>query len=124
MDSLKALVLTFVSSLYTRFEIVATEIEEERERLEEMLLIGIAAVFALSVGVLLVSLFIVAVFWDTSYRLLVLGLVTLAYLGTGVGLGLLLRHKVRNKPRLFATTLAELAKDRDTLRAGSAPREN
>lgn len=115
-ESFKALLLTFVSSLYTRFEIATTEIEEERERLEELLLLGVACVFCLCVGVLLVSLLIVALAWDTPYRMAVFGGVTAAYLASGVCLIFVLRNKIRNKPRLFATTLSELAKDRDSLR--------
>lgn len=115
-ESFKALLLTFISSLYTRFEIATTEIEEERERLEELLLLGVACVFCLCMGVLLVSLLIVALFWDTPFRMAVFGGVTALYLVCGTMLGLALRSKIRNKPRLFATTLSELAKDRDSLR--------
>jgi len=115
-ESFKALLLTFVSSLYTRFEIATTEIEEERERLEELFLLGVACIFCLCTGVLLVSLLIIALAWDTNYRMLVFGGVTAIYLIGGLTLIFVLRNKIRNKPRLFATTLSELAKDRDSLR--------
>ncbi len=114
-ESFKALLLTFVSSLHTRFEIVTTEIEEERERLEELVILGVASIFCLCMGILLVSMLIVAIFWYTEYRIAAFGAVTAFYIIIGAGLGLTLRAKIRNKPRLFATTLAELAKDRDSL---------
>lgn len=115
-QSFKALLLTFVTSLYTRLEIATTEIEEERERIEEIVLIGVACVFCLCMGMLLASVFVVALFWNTEARNYVVAAVTLFYFACGGIFLLTLRNKVRNKPRLFATTLSELAKDRDSLR--------
>lgn len=116
-ESFKALLHTFVSSLYTRFEIATTEIEEERERLEEIFLIGVACVFCLCMGILLASLFVIVYFWDTPFRDYVAAGVTLLYLIAGAIFALILRGKIHGKPRLFATTLDELAKDRDSLRS-------
>lgn len=116
VESFKALLLTFVSSLYTRLEIATTELEEERERLEQLVLLGVAAVFCLCMGVLLVSLLLIALAWDTPYRMLVFSGVTALYLIAGICLGLILRAKVKSKPRLFGTTLSELAKDYESLR--------
>ena len=43
----------------TRLEILATEIEEERVRLEQMLLFALGAVFCLAMGIVLSTFFIV-----------------------------------------------------------------
>ncbi len=117
VESIKALLLTFVDSLHTRIEIASTEIEEERERLEEILLLGVACVFCICMGVLLASLFVVAYFWDTLWRNQVVAFVTLFYLVCGGIFVCIIRSKLRHKPRLFATTLSELAKDRDRLQS-------
>lgn len=116
VESFKALVLTFINSLYTRLEIATTELEEERERLETMVLLGVAAVFCFCMGVLLVSLLLIALAWETPYRMLVFSLVTALYFICGGVLTFVLRAKIKTKPRLFATTLSELAKDCDSLR--------
>lgn len=53
-------------------------------------------------------------FWET-HRLSVLAAFAVLYLAIGVGAALMVRNKLRNRPRLFSTTLSELGKDRDRL---------
>ena len=49
-----------------------------------ILILGAAAFFCLAVGVLLVTLFVVVIFWETDYRLAVLGGFALLYLAVGI----------------------------------------
>jgi uncharacterized membrane protein YqjE len=114
---LKAALSTAVGALYTRLEIVSTEIEEERERLEEIVLVAIALAFCLCMGILLLSFLVAAYFWDTPARLYVLGGLGLFYLLGAAGFWVVLKIKIKNKPPLFATTMAELAKDRQALQS-------
>jgi uncharacterized membrane protein YqjE len=114
MGSLARLVATLLEILQTRLEIVATEFEEERERIREMVLFGFLALFFTSFGLLLLTLFVVVLFWET-HRLYVLGGFTLLYLALGFIAGAVLRQRLRTRPRLFATTLAELSRDRERL---------
>ncbi len=99
----------------TRLELVSTEIEEERERIKEIVLLAVIALFCMSLGVLLLTLLIVVAFWNT-YRLYVLSGFVIFYLGLGLIAGLVMRRKVISKPRLFSGTLSELAKDRESLK--------
>lgn len=108
--SARSLMATWVAILRTRVEIISTELEEQREWLEQLVIFGIAALFLLSFGLLLLTLFVVMMFWE-SHRLLVLGLFAALYLMGGVFCVLTFRNKVRNKPKLFAATADELAKD-------------
>ena len=101
---------TWVAILRTRVEIISTELEEQREWLEQLVIYGVAALFLLSFGLLLLTLFVVMMFWE-SHRLLVLGIFAALYLLGGVAAVLAFRNKVRNKPKLFAATSEELAKD-------------
>ncbi|OGI44826.1 MAG: hypothetical protein A2150_05950 [Candidatus Muproteobacteria bacterium RBG_16_64_11] len=114
LASLQRLVAALLEILQTRLEIVATEFEEERERIRELVLFGFLALFFTSFGLLLLTLFIVVLFWDT-HRLYVLGGFTLLYLTLGFIAGAVLRQRLRTRPRLFAATLAELSKDRERL---------
>ena len=114
MDTIRSFFASWVAIAKTRVEIISLEIEEQREWLERLLLLAIAAVFCLSLGIILLTLFIVVLFWD-KHPLIVLGGFTVLYLGAGVGLGLALRQKVKNKPRIFSTTAAELGKDYSAL---------
>src|SRR5512134_2011214 len=61
-----------VGLLGTHVELFGLELQEEKERLRELLLLGILAGAGLTLGLLLASAFLVMLFWD-SYRLQVLG---------------------------------------------------
>jgi uncharacterized membrane protein YqjE len=115
LHSIKHLAQTLLGAAQTRLEILATEIEEERARLEQMLLVAAAAAFCLAMGVVLCIALIVLYYWDT-HRLLAVGVLAAAFLGAGVVLGLILRDKGKSRPKPFAITRSELAKDRAMLR--------
>lgn len=114
LASLQRLLVTGLEMLRTRLEIVATEFEEERERIRELVLFGFLALFFVSLGLVLLTLFVVILFWDT-HRVYAVGGFALLYLGLGITAGAVLRRRLQARPRLFATTLAELSKDRDHL---------
>jgi len=63
---------TLLEILQTRVEIVATEFEEERLRLRELVVFGILTLFFVGVGLTLLTLFVVVLYWD-SHRIAVLG---------------------------------------------------
>jgi uncharacterized membrane protein YqjE len=117
LSALRSLGATFLALLGTRAELAVLELREEGERRKEMLLLAAVAGLFFALGLLLVALFIVVLFWDT-HRLGALGGVTLVYLGIG-GLALVrLKEKMRDSPPPFEATLAELAKDAEALRSG------
>jgi len=102
---------TWVEVLRTRLELFSTEWQEEFQRLEQILILAAATVLCLTFGLLLVTLFVVVAFWETNYRLPVLGAFAVLYLVAGGVVGLIMRRKSRSKPKIFSATLAELAKD-------------
>ncbi len=114
LDSLRRLALTLIEVLHTRVDIVATEFEEERERIRELVLYGLMALFFAGFGFLLLTLFLIVLFWDT-HRLIAVGGFTMLYLGLGAFAAATLKRRLQTRPRLFATTLAELSKDRERL---------
>lgn len=101
----------------TRLQLAGTELEEERLRVAELLLYATASLFFLGVGLVLASLLVVMLFWD-SHREWALGGLAATFLALGVGLRAVWRRKQRNRPQLLASTLAELQRDRDALRGG------
>lgn len=115
LHSIKLLAQSLLGAARTRLEILATEIEEERVRLEQMLLYALGAVFCIGMGIVLSVFFIVVLFWDT-HRLAAVGLLAGGFLAAGVALGLILRDKAKSRPKLFAATRGELAKDQAILR--------
>jgi uncharacterized membrane protein YqjE len=113
IESLKAYLDGWVCLLKTRVEIISTEIEEEKQHLAEIVTYAAVALLGFAFGALLLTTFLVALLWD--YHLFVLGGFVFLYLGLGIGAALVVRKKMKSKPRLFTTTLAELAKDHQHL---------
>lgn len=114
--SLRRLLATGVEILQTRLELLSVELEEEGLRLRELLLYTLIGLFFLGIGVLLLTLLVVVLFWDT-YRLPVLTGVTVLYLALGIGAALRVRRILTTRSRLFGATLGELDKDRRQLTA-------
>lgn len=112
--SLKRLAGTLIATLQTRLELLSTEAEERALQFARGLLFAVAAVIVGAVGVLIATVFVIVLFWDT-HRLLAIALVALAYLVGSIGLARRAQRAWRDQPRLFAATLGELAKDRERL---------
>lgn len=118
MGSVKRLTGSLIAILSTRLELLANELQEERLRLTQMLLLALVALFCLGTGLMLLNAFIVVLFWD-DHRLLALGLLSLVYLVAGAAVAMVVRVKAQAGSKLFAASLAELDKDRQALRSGS-----
>jgi uncharacterized membrane protein YqjE len=114
--SLTNLVATVVAIVQTRVELLTTELQEEVHRVADLLVWTLIALLAAGMGLFMGALAIIFVFWDT-HRLLAAVLVTASFFTLSIVAALLLRGKLRSKPRMLDGTLAELAKDRDQLRS-------
>ncbi len=108
--SLRRMLATLVALVQTRLELVSVEIEEQIEHAASVLLWSIAAIFFASLTVLLLSLTIVIAFWD-GHRLLAAGLVTASFGLFAVIAALVVRHRLRTRPRFLSATVAELGRD-------------
>jgi uncharacterized membrane protein YqjE len=115
LGSIRKLATTLVGVLQTRLEIFSTELEEAKLQLGQLLMLGLVAVFCLGLGVVLLTVFFVVLFWD-SYRLPVLGVMSGLFLVLGIFAALTLRAKSAESTRIFSSTLAELSKDREQLK--------
>jgi len=114
MESLERLAGTLLAIFQTRLELLSNEMEEERVRIEQMLLYGSVALYFFGLAIMLLTAFIVVLFWD-SHRLLVLGGFTALFFVAGLLVLNELRRVAREKSKLFSASLAELADDRDRL---------
>ena len=113
--SVKNLAASLVSHLHTRLQLFATEFAEEKLRLTSLLFVAILALFFVFMALVLAVVFVLAVYWDTPYRLRAVAFLAVLFL-TGAGIaGTLLRAKLKSKPRIFEASLAELYKDRQQL---------
>lgn len=108
------------AALATRGELAALELTEARERAARWLVVALVAAVLLLAALVVGSLWIVSVFWDT-YRSEAIVAIALVYAVTGGGLMAWLVARVRSTPPLLQATLAELKQDCDALRGVSRP---
>jgi len=94
----------------TRLELASVEFSEERERMQDRLVLLAVAIVGFAFGLLAASAFVVVCFWDT-YRLPALAGVTLFYAAIGAAAVWRLNAGRRGDPPPFAATLAELERD-------------
>jgi len=118
LQRLKSFLAVMSSIVHTRLELFVTELEEERERLRQILILTLLLFFGLSFGCILLTIFIVALFWERGW-IAAVGCLSLVYLGIGIIAAIKLRSTLLTRPGLFPATLQELGKDRDRLRASS-----
>jgi uncharacterized membrane protein YqjE len=112
--SIAQLLATAVGIAQTRLELLSTELQEEIHRVAELMVFAAIALLAAGVGLFLLALVVIFVFWDTHRMAASIG-VTAAFFLIALVAGLVLRAKVRAKPPLLDATLAELKKDRANL---------
>jgi uncharacterized membrane protein YqjE len=108
--SLKRLVATLVDVGHTRLQLLANEIHEERLRIQQLWLLAILGVFFFALGVLLSTLFVILLFWDSN-RLLAVGGFAGLYLAIGIVFAVVVRNRTARGSRLFEASLGELKKD-------------
>jgi uncharacterized membrane protein YqjE len=114
VDSLSRLGRSGVALLRTRLAILGTEIEEERIRFARLALAVAAIAFCLQMAVLLFVVFMVVLLWE-SHRLVTLGGFAALFLVAGVAGVLVLKRRLERRPKMFASSLGELAKDEERL---------
>jgi uncharacterized membrane protein YqjE len=113
--SLRSLAAGLLELLGARVELIAVELQEERARVEKKLVLLLTAALFLAAGVLLGSILLVVLFWDTHRTLAAAG-VCLLHLGIGSWALLRLRELNHGSPPPFAATLDEFAHDLKLLR--------
>jgi uncharacterized membrane protein YqjE len=116
LDSVGQLVITAMEMAQTRVELIFTELQEGLEGLVGLVLWSLIALMAGAMGLLFGGLALIFVFWDT-HRVLVAALIMAAFLVLALSATSVVLGRVRRQRSLFATTLTELAKDREFLRA-------
>lgn len=117
MAALRRLTANTTVVVGTRLELLANEVEEEKLRLARLFLLGALAVLFFGITVLLATVFVVVLFWD-SHRLVVLGALAVLFLMLTVASARALRAEADTDSKLFSASLAELEKDGERLTSG------
>jgi len=113
-ESIKALTSTLVAVVYTRLELLSTDLEEDRERLMSLVMLSLIALFSLLIAAVLVTITLVVAFWD-SYRVLALASASGVFIIVGAATWLAAVRQAKKKPKMFVSSLLELIKDRKQL---------
>jgi uncharacterized membrane protein YqjE len=116
MDSLKRMMGTLLGIVHTRMELLAYEFAAERLRIGQMLLFASIALFCFGLSILLCTVLIVVLCWD-SHRELVLASLSMLFFIIGLIIAYKFRCLARVRPCLFSSSLAELAQDIEQLSA-------
>src|SRR3982751_4715276 len=117
-DSIRNFAATLLAAARTRLELLANELHAERLRLGRLLVLSAAALFFFALGIVLLTVLVIAICWD-SYRFAAIGGFALAYIIVGLSLAFAARGGARSPSRLFEASLRELQKDADRLSACS-----
>ncbi len=105
---------TLVGLARTRLELAAVEFEEARAQATERLVLVIIAGLCFALAVLMASMLVVVLFWDT-HRIAALCGMTIVYALLGLVALWRLNLQKKSEAPAFAATLAELERDREWL---------
>jgi uncharacterized membrane protein YqjE len=113
--SLRSFWSVALAIFYTRLDLVTAELEDEAKRAIKLLLAGLVSVLSLMGAFFFAMYFLIALFWDTEYRLWVIGGIFAVYFLIGLLLFLIARDIILNRPRFLSQTIAELRRDAEGL---------
>ena len=114
LDSLRRAAASLVEIVRTRLELAVTEIEEQKLRAAQIVALSVAALFFAALAIIFGSLAVVMAYWEQNPVGVLAGFAVF-YLALAAIAALVWRARAKARPRLFATTLAELARDGEEL---------
>jgi uncharacterized membrane protein YqjE len=122
--SLRSFWSVLLAILYTRLDLVTAELEDEGIRALKLILAGLISLLSLFAAFFWAMFFLLALFWDTSYRLWVLGGIFWIYFVFGVVLLFVARNMILTRPRFLSQTIAELRRDVEGLNRAIASKKD
>lgn len=118
MLGVRDLARTLLSFAETRTRLAANELEEQALRFAEIAIWVVVAFFFFGAGLVFIAVLAVLLFWDTNPELAA-GLIALVFFAAGFGGAIMVRMRLRERPKLLEATVAELAKDRERIAGAS-----
>lgn len=114
--SLRSFWSVLIAILYTRLDLVTAELEDEAVRAIKLIVAGLVSLFFLCMAFFFATYFLIALSWDTPYRMWVIGGIFGIYFVVGIVLLLIARNMVLNRPKFLSQTISELRRDVESLR--------
>jgi uncharacterized membrane protein YqjE len=108
-SAVRDIAATLLASGKTRLELLSNEIEVEKLRAVELILVAFGMAFCFGVGILLAVALLAMLYWEQRFAVLAVGALVSLALG-----GILLarfRRGLRHPERIFAASVAELEQD-------------
>jgi uncharacterized membrane protein YqjE len=121
--SLRSFWSVLIAILYTRLDLVTAELEDEAVRAIKLIVAGLVSLFFLCMAFFFATYFLIALAWDTPYRMWVIGGIFGIYFVVGIVLLLIARNMVLNRPKFLSQTIAELRRDVESLRHVAAAKK-
>lgn len=109
-EALRTMGATLGEMAHVRGALFALELREEVLRRKHMLVLATFGVTALHMALLLITVLVAAIFWDT-HRIAAIVAMAALYLACGIAALLRLRANAAASPDPFADTLRELRRD-------------
>ena len=103
-----------------RLELLAIEVQEEKERIARLLVWAVVTTFLGCFALVFVALFVTVALWD-SYRLAALGAFSALFVGLALWGAVQLRRLTKAGSTLFQSSIAELRQDSRALDPERAP---
>ncbi len=113
--SLRGFAASLIEFLAVRLELASVEAREETLRLGELMLYGAIALVLLSLGLIFLAVLLTVLLWD-SHRLLALAVFSAIFLTLGAVAFVAARARLSQGSRLWGASLAELERDKESLR--------
>lgn len=93
-----------------RLELLAIEVQEEKDRIATLLLWSVLTALMAGFGAVFVAVFVTVALWDT-HRLLALGVSAALFVAVAVYGALQLRRVAGSRTTLFQSSISELRRD-------------
>lgn len=103
-----------------RLELLAIEVQEEKDRIASLLLWAVLTALMAGFGAVFVALFVTVALWDT-HRLAALGVAAALFIGLAGFGAWRLQRLVAGPSTLFQSSIAELRQDSAALRQAPPP---
>ena len=119
--SLRSFWSVLVAILHTRLELATVELEDVAIHGLTLVAVALVSLLALFSAFFWATFFVLALFWDTQYRLWVIGGTFAFYFIAGAVCFVIARNMILSRPRFLGQTLAELRRDVEGLKKSMSP---
>ncbi len=114
-EAIRLLSASVVALGRTRLELFGIEFAEQKENAVRISVLAAVGLLCLTMAAAVFTAFVAVLFWDTSHRLLAVGLLGVGWLLAGVLCLLSVSRSFKRAKHPFSLTLAELERDVEVL---------